>query len=306
MQWLKAFITITRLPNAIFIFCCQMLVHWFVQYPVIETMSTFKLEKFSTFAFCLSFSTFLIAIAGYIINDYFDVKIDEKNKPNRVTVELTFRRRRVIIAHILLNLIALVISGYIAIEVGHISLVGIQLFCILLLVYYSASLKRKVLVGNFAIALLTLLTVAMPILYLASVGSFLYLFKVQDFYFKSWVIILCFSFLLTMIRELVKDVEDYKGDAMDGCKTLPIAHGIASSKNWCFVLLGVTIFQCIYASYYYSVFNYTVCIFYVCILLGLMVVIQKLIAAVHPKEFKWISRLLKIVTFVGILQIAFL
>lgn len=103
--------------------------------------------------FVLSLSTVCIAAAGYIINDYFDVKIDIVNKPERVVVGRYLKRRWAMGAHQVLNVmgavLGLVVSPYIFI---------VNVSSITLLWFYSERFKRKPFIGNFIVSLLTGLT----------------------------------------------------------------------------------------------------------------------------------------------------
>src|SRR5690606_34862812 len=98
----------------------------------------------------LVLSTLLIAAAGYIINDYYDVKIDYINKPKRVVVGRILKRRGVMVAHTILNFMGILIGFYLSIWVGIIS-VGSAF----MLWWYSNQLKRLPFIGNFFIAVLT-------------------------------------------------------------------------------------------------------------------------------------------------------
>src|ERR1017187_3266318 len=98
MPWLR----LIRWKNLLIIFLTQFLAWWCVVLPA--TPRVLNLVNF----FCLSLSTMLIAAAGYIINDYFDVKIDSINKPAKMVLETAIPRKQAIISHTALNIIALI------------------------------------------------------------------------------------------------------------------------------------------------------------------------------------------------------
>ena len=108
---------------------------------------------FSNFL-CLSLSTVLIAAAGYIINDYFDVKIDIINRPEKMVLEKRIPRRYGIIAHTVLNIVGLGLAAYVARQAGHYEWLILQVFCTVLLWFYSASFKRQFIIGNVVVACL--------------------------------------------------------------------------------------------------------------------------------------------------------
>ena len=103
----------------------------------------------------LCLSSVLIAAAGYIINDYFDLNIDLINKPHKIIVDRLISRRWTIILHFFLSIAGIVIGFYLDFTT-RIWFVGISnLACAIMLVLYSVSLKRKFLVGMLLISLLT-------------------------------------------------------------------------------------------------------------------------------------------------------
>ena len=96
-----------------------------------------------------------IAAAGYIINDYFDINIDEVNKPRKNVVDQVISRRWAMLLHFIFSGIGLGLSFYLSLSTNQWSIVITNFICIGLLFGYSASLKRKLLSGNILISLLT-------------------------------------------------------------------------------------------------------------------------------------------------------
>ena len=201
----------------------------------------------------------LIAAAGNIINDYFDVRADRINRPDRLIIGKHIKKRWAIVLHWILNLIAFVIAIYLSYTFKTFWYVFIHLLSINLLWYYSSHLKRTMVVGNIIIALLTTLV---PLL----VGIFynpLILIETSPLYpfeevveHENWIVYLSislglFAFFLNWSREIIKDIEDIDGDKVIKAKTLPIALGSKKTK-WIatgviFVPILVTI--CLYPLY---------------------------------------------------------
>ena len=167
----------------------------------------------------LSVSTGLVAASGYVINDYFDVKIDLINKPDRVVVGTELSRRKAITLHSFLagagTLAGLVIDWRLAV---------VNAVSAFLLWWYSASLKRAPFVGNLAIAVLTGLSLLVLYIRFPDAGPKVMYYAV-------------FAFSVTLVREAVKDMEDVRGDQAFGCRTLPIVWGIAKTKFYTGVLI---------------------------------------------------------------------
>lgn len=169
--------------------------------------------------FLLVSSTVIITSAGYLINDYYDIKIDYVNRPERVMVGKTLRRRWVIAGHTILNFTGIAIGFYISPVIGI-----INFFAAFFLWLYSNQLKRLPFVGNFMIAVLTGTT-------LFVVGEY---FGQREYLILTYAV---FAGFITLIREIIKDMEDLKGDERFGCKTLPVIWGIANTKKFIYLII---------------------------------------------------------------------
>jgi 4-hydroxybenzoate polyprenyltransferase len=171
--------------------------------------------------YLLVISTLLITAAGYMINDYYDVKIDYVNRPRNVVVGKGIKRRMVLFLHTLLNFTAFGLGFLISPSIALINFAAAFLLWL-----YSNQLKRKPFIGNFTVALLT--------------GVSIYLI---GFYFqKSELLVLTyaiFAFFLNLIREIIKDIEDRQGDRKHGCRTLPIVLGFRKTKAVIFLIAAV-------------------------------------------------------------------
>ncbi|WP_416377790.1 geranylgeranylglycerol-phosphate geranylgeranyltransferase [Algoriphagus sp. D3-2-R+10] len=171
--------------------------------------------------YLLVLSTMMITAAGYMINDYYDVKIDYVNRPRNVVVGKGIKRRMVIFLHTLLNFTAISLGYLVNPAVALINFVAAFLLWL-----YSNQLKRQPFIGNFTVALLT--------------GISIYLI---GFYFqKSELLVLTyaiFAFFLNLIREIIKDIEDRQGDRKHGCRTLPIVLGFRKTKAVIFLIAAV-------------------------------------------------------------------
>src|SRR5690606_19191379 len=157
-------------------------------------------------------STLLIAAAGYIINDYFDVKIDLVNKPKRVIVGRYLKRRMAIGTHQLLNVLGVIAGLLVSYKVAL-----VNIFSVSPLWLDSERYKRQLLIGNVAVSLLTALSLMILTVHYPQNRKLIFIYAV-------------FAFFISLIREIVKDIEDMKGDAFHGCRTLPIVVGIRRTK----------------------------------------------------------------------------
>jgi len=238
MPWLR----LIRWNNLLIIFLTQWLLWAFLILP--ENPAVLTGFNF----FLLSLSTVLIAAAGYIINDYFDIKIDGINKPGKVVLDRVIPRKQAIIAHSLLNFIAIGLAGIVAFRAHHFEWLLLQATCTLLLWFYSTDFKRQYVAGNIVVALLTAFTVLALILYEPAmrqqIGQPAFGETSLDYLDVNPAYVLLvyafFAFMLTWIREIVKDMEDVAGDAANNCRTMPIVIGLSGAIKFTRILGTIT------------------------------------------------------------------
>ncbi len=240
MKIIAAFFRLIRWPNLVFIVITQALFYTCILEPLIGVNLKLVLPLF----LLLVTSSVLIAAAGYIINDYFDLNIDQVNKPDSIVVQRFISRRWAIFWHFIFSTIGIVLAFYISWVLRN-PIIGFANFgCVILLWLYSTTFKRQLLIGNLLISLLTAWVIF--VLYFAEMRisrfddpDYIVAFKNV---FKYAVLYSGFAFIISLIREVVKDMEDREGDARYGCKTMPIQWGLPASKLfvgiWTVVLLA--------------------------------------------------------------------
>jgi 4-hydroxybenzoate polyprenyltransferase len=245
-----AFFRLIRFPNLVFIALTQFLFYSCIILPEHQAhMGSTLFLTWPRLGWLIGASV-LIAAAGYIINDYFDLNIDRINKPGKLVIDKRIRRRWAIVWHLVLSVTGLALSFYVD------GLIGLfNLGAVLLLWFYSTTFKRQLLIGNVIISLLTAWVVL--VLYMAEL-SFL-IRHVNDrehaemvrSIFKHAVLYGGFAFIISLVREVVKDIEDMEGDARYGCRTMPIAWGVPAARIfslvWLFVLFGALAVLQVYA-----------------------------------------------------------
>ena len=221
--------------------------------------------------FLLVFSTVLIAAAGNIINDYFDVKADRINKPDKLIIGKHIKPRWAIVSHWILNFAAFSIACYLTWEYETFWYVFIHLLSINILWFYSMYFKRRFLIGNLFIAALTgLVPLLCGIHFLGLTTPFQSANFMRDFTEgANWisqlnlkiffiVALAFFASCLNLVREIVKDMEDVKGDLLLKARTIPIVLGVNKAR-WislcCLIaIIGISLPFLIEG---YSVFKHT-------------------------------------------------
>ncbi len=253
MNPLVAFLKLIRLPNLLIIALTQYAVRYALLYPFLG-INAIELQMSNINFFLLGLSTVMIAAAGYIINDYFDTKVDRVNRPESIIVGKYIKRRWAMGSHIVISSIAIIIAIFVAYQSGNLKLAAIQFLSVGALWYYSVYFKKWVILGNVVVAILAFLVPFVVGLYEIllqhqhadeTVNRLLFnvdagttfedlLFVFNEILSNSFKWVLGFSvfaFLSTLLREIIKDVEDYEGDKKYGSDTFAVVYGKQKSKR---------------------------------------------------------------------------
>ena len=318
MKLVTAFLRLIRWPNLVFIVVTQCLFYFFITIPVFKQYNS-KPYLSPTILYLIIAASVLIAAAVYIINDYFDLNIDRVNKPDKLVVEKIIKRRWAILWHLLLSFIGILISFYVCLALDIFPsffdlFIGIaNVVCVMALWVYSTTYKRRLLIGNVLISALT--AWAILVLYVA---EFPHWFKASleakanynlafAKLFKYAVVYAGFAFIISLIREVIKDMEDMEGDAKYGCKTMPIVWGIPATKVftavWLIVLVCALIIIQVYAIYLGWWWSVAYCT--AVIIIPLLWVLQKLYKAQVTKDYHQLSTAIKLIMLAGILSMLF-
>ncbi len=314
MKLVTAFFRLVRWPNLVFIAVTQLLFFYCIAAPV-TTYSTGSnpLYAHEVYLLLLSLSSVLIAAAGYIINDYFDLNIDRVNKPEKLVVEKIIKRRWAIIWHWVLSFTGICIGFFLAFKQHQWIIALANTACVILLWFYSTIFKKKLLIGNVIISLLTAWVILVFFVYLVS-----FPFSIQfgpntvfninvSKLFKLSILYAGFAFIISLVREVIKDMEDMEGDAKYGCNTMPIVWGIPASKVftavWLIVLTGALVVLQFYALHLGWWWSVVYCV--ITILIPLLWVLRKLYTARVTKDYHQLSNAVKLIMLSGIVSMIF-
>lgn len=272
---IKSLFRLTRAWNLVIIIFAQYFTAWFLLDVYVFT--DWRL-------FVLAVSTALIAAGGYVINDYYDVKIDFINNPGRVVVGKSIPRRHAILLHGALSIAGIALGVLLSWWI-----VAVNIFSVALLWLYSNLLKRLPFVGNLAVAVLTGLSLA-----------------ILDIVYESpdllVIIYATFAFFITLVREIIKDMEDLKGDTTYGCKTLPVIWGIRKTKNMVYWILAIFSGTVLFINLAYV--KLPVIYFLMMLFVPLAWLVQQLRKADTKRDFAWLSSFCKVIMLLGILSMA--
>jgi 4-hydroxybenzoate polyprenyltransferase len=256
----------------------------------------------------LMLASLFIAAAGYIINDYFDINIDEVNKPQKMVVDKVIHRRWAIAWHFMLSTTGILLTALALPFLQKWYLVLANVLCVFLLWFYSTNFKRNLLTGNIVISLLTAWTILI---------IFFSKFDIADAFgagnttnhkfFRLAILYAGFAFIISLIREAIKDMEDMYGDARYGCRTMPIVWGVNATKVYVAVWLIVLIAVLVILQIYVLQFKWWLAVGYSvpAIIFPLVVILFKLRKSVTTEDFHRLSTLTKLVMLTGILSMAF-
>ncbi len=231
---IKAYFLVFRVPNLIIIILTQFLVRYCIINSIFQFQGVGVQLDLSDFIL-LVLATILIAAGGYIINDYYDIDIDEfnKKKTNMIGREISIKTSWIL--YFSINTLAVILGFILASNISSFQLGFIFPIIAGLLWFYSTRYKGMLFWGNLIVALLAALVLLIVWLFefMALRNNpevFLDVMKVMgkvNIFVWSYAL---FAFLTTLLREWIKDVEDMKGDERFGCQTLPIVFGIKKMK----------------------------------------------------------------------------
>jgi len=274
LSYVQGMVFLLRMKNLIIL----ALVQYAVSCYLISLPSPFILQ-FDLHYIVLA--TLCTTAGGYIINDYYDVKIDSINRPDKVVIDRSIHRRNALIWHGIVDVFALVFAYLVSYR-----MLFLVACCIFFLWSYSNHFKRLPLIGNLIVAILSAVSMLLIPYHFMQINP-------------DVLVYASFSFLLTLVREIVKDMEDREGDARFHCKTLPIILGIKRTR---FIVNGFVI--CLLAlivNYMYlqrGMNNYLLSV----VVIGLLYFLWMLAKADTTAEFKHLSSFCKTLMLVGLMS----
>ncbi|GAA4807174.1 geranylgeranylglycerol-phosphate geranylgeranyltransferase [Litoribaculum gwangyangense] len=294
-----AFLNLIRCKNLLMIALVQLLIKYALLEPfgVQTSLGTFGISL-------LILSTISIAAAGNIINDIHDIETDFVNKPRKVIVGNAISEKTSYQLFIILNVVGVGLGYYLSLRVNRASFFSIFVMISVLLYIYATYLKRTFIVGNVVISVLVALSIIIVGVFelLPSITPFNQ--KIQLTFFKIIFDYALFAFIINLLREIAKDIEDINGDYKAQMNTLPIVIGRERAKNVLkflnFIPLVGFVFYIISNLYKHPM---AVSYFLVFVLGPLIFICIKTFGAETKKDFHQLSQMYKWVMLFGMLSL---
>jgi 4-hydroxybenzoate polyprenyltransferase len=252
-------------------------------------------------------ATVLIAAGGYVINDIFDQETDLENHSNKTIIGNSITESKAYIIYASLTISGVLCGFILANSVEKSNFAVIFVLIATLLYFYASTLKQIAVAGNVIVA--TLLAFSVII-----IGIFDIVPNTFDFNQKQMMLAFAilfdyakFAFIINLVREIIKDIEDIKGDTLQEMKTLPILIGVSKTNKIALVLLLLPV---LYLFYYVksNLFDnnllYSVFYMIALVIAPMIICLIKIWNAKEKSDYTQISKLLKWIIFFGILSIA--
>jgi 4-hydroxybenzoate polyprenyltransferase len=293
-----AVLRLIRLPNLIIIAFSQALVRYCLIMPAFIAQyhnTGFFMPHLSKFDFILLvLSTVLIAAGGYIINDVFDTNIDEVNKPGKNIIGKKISETTAKKFFYFLSAAGIILGFFVAYNIEKLMMGFVNVFAVGSLWMYSSYYKKRLLIGNFIVAFLSALSLLIIGLY-------------EPYYYMNIEFLLyyaAFAFLVSLIREIIKDAEDIDGDERAQCKTLPIIAGIKTTKGVVTSLIIITVAAIVFILTKYFYFNTVVSFWYLVsiFVIPFAALIYLVGTASEKKDFHYASVFTKLIMIAGVLS----
>jgi 4-hydroxybenzoate polyprenyltransferase len=301
------YLKLIRFQNLVFIALVQYLMRQVVLIPILQIHGFDASMEIGMLSMLITASVF-IAAGGYVLNDYFDIKIDAINKRNKQVVGNEISRQKAMLLHQVLTGIGVLCGLLLAYFARSFTLAFTFIVIPGLLWFYSASYKRQFMIGNLVVSFIVAISILIVgITQLAFLqkeyGELIFETPIPRLFY-GWIGgFALFAFLCTWIREIIKDLEDEKGDRELECRTMPIKWGTNKTKLFLYGLILAAISGLLVANGLFIHFDGTLTLKYLTfgLVLPFGVLCYLIYIAKTPKEFHQASTLSKFIMLAGVL-----
>lgn len=227
-----------------------------------------------------------VVASGYIINNFYDAKVDKINRPIKTGLDSYVKQETKLSLYFTLNFIGFVFGFLVSFKAA--LFFAIYIFGIW---FYSHKLKKMPFTGLLSATILTILPFFAIFVYYKNFSKIIFVHAV-------------FLFLVIMVRELIKDLENIKGAIANNYQTFTVAYGEQKTKILCFGLLFLTLFPAIIL-FNYPELSYMKYYFYLA-LITLLFVAFYLAKSTHRKQYRFLHNILKLLLLIGVFSLIFI
>jgi len=249
----------------------------------------------------------ILAAGGYAINDYYDIGMDEINRPEKIVLRNKIPYSAGQNLFFILTAVGLLSGLGLAWVLNVTTLYFLPAFVAALFWFYSTKYKREFLSGNIAVGVMAALNILIVYLYFLLAFPRIENFPISMYSFINKVVFIyaTFAFLVTFIREVVKDIPDMEGDKEFDCVNLPIKYGVKTTKTILLVLSALFLLVLGYFGYYAVGLKKMYLMYYIFIILipFWIYFMRGLYKANEKKDFTDLATLLKLYMLAGIFSL---
>jgi len=274
-----------------------------IKYALFEPFNALTTLSHTGFAI-LVIITVSLAAAGNIINDIYDLETDQVNKPKKVIIGKQISEKLAYNLFFTLNIIGILLGLYLSHSVGQSSFFAIFVIISLALYVYASYLKGTILFGNLLISFLVAMSIIIVGVFDLLPSTFSENKLEQMAFFDKVLDYAIFAFLINLVREIIKDIQDVDGDYKAGMNTLPIVLGRERTNKIAFAVSMIPIGAVIYFMVTY-IYQYQVAIAYflIFVIAPLIYATIKIFSAQHNKHYQHISIIYKLIMLFGMLSL---
>ena len=277
-----SFLSVIRGYNILVLIVAQYLAAIFIFSP----SKTLRNTLFDLHLSYIILATICVVASGYLINDFYDAKLDRINRPLKARIDNYVRQSTKLKLYFILNFIGVVFGFLISARAA--LFFAIYIFAIWC---YSHKLKKYPLLGVLSATMLTILPFFAVFVYFKNFSSIIFMHA-------------SFLFLVIMIRELLKDLQSMKGAVIHNYDTFPIVYGEKKTKLVCLFLLTLTVFP-IVILFSFPALSYMRYYFYIAFIVFFFLGIY-LWKSSELKHYRMMHNVLKILLLIGVFSIIFI
>jgi 4-hydroxybenzoate polyprenyltransferase len=283
MLKLFSMFVVVRGFNLALIVIAQYITAVFIMAPPSQSLSEILFDRP---LFALIFATVGAIASGYIINNFYDSEKDSINRPRKSTLEQYVSQNTKLVLYFIINFIVVFIASYVSFR--SVLFFSIYIFAIW---FYSHKIKKMPIIGNLISAILTITPFFAIFLYYKNYSGLIFVF---GFYL----------FLILSMRELVKDLENLKGDLTLDYKTIPVVYGEKIAKIMIALLVAINILVTLFVVTTYDLG--TMDYFFYGSMTLLSIVLLLVFLAQSQRQYVRIHNLLKVLILLGVFSIVLL